>query len=270
MVKVGKMMWKMMVKANCSRERMRASKSMGSVLEPMSASCPQSFRSFGRSCRREFRMTGGPALRKLLFEPQVVMLLGPVVIDLAGAHGLERALHSKRADIDVTEDQGDEQDGDDAVHDLRDLHSGDVGDVEREQQQKARCGNQRAGTERAPEHQLFAGVEPARRSVPRLDEAAALLEPFNVDLVGDVVLDKDHDDQREAEHERKGHEIVRVFGGLRERAEGIRSDQWQQQPLSEGDVQPGNPENAERGRRQPVGEPLERIETRYFASGSSG
>jgi hypothetical protein len=32
----------------------------------------------------------------------------------------------------VTEDQGDEQDGKDAVHHLRDLHVGNVGDVERE------------------------------------------------------------------------------------------------------------------------------------------
>ena len=65
------------------------------------------------------------------------MFLGPVVIDVAGPHGFERALHSQRSDIDVTEDQRDEQHGDDRVHHLRDLHSGDVGDIEREQQQKA-------------------------------------------------------------------------------------------------------------------------------------
>ena len=49
------------------------------------------------------------AFGKLIFEPQIVMFFGPVEVDLAGPHGLERALHSKRADIDVTEDQGDEQ-----------------------------------------------------------------------------------------------------------------------------------------------------------------
>ena len=65
------------------------------------------------------------------------MLLGPVRIDLAGPHGLEGALHSERADVNVTEDQRDEQHGDDGVHDLRDLHPEDVGDVEREQQQIA-------------------------------------------------------------------------------------------------------------------------------------
>jgi len=65
------------------------------------------------------------------------MFLGPVEIDVAGPHGLERALHSKGADIDVTKDQGDEQDGDNAVHYLRDLHSEDIGEIEGEQQQKA-------------------------------------------------------------------------------------------------------------------------------------
>ena len=37
------------------------------------------------------------------------MFLGPVEIDFAGPHRFERALHSEGADIDVTEDQGDEQ-----------------------------------------------------------------------------------------------------------------------------------------------------------------
>src|SRR5262249_27062336 len=53
-----------------------------------------------------------PVLRKQVFEPEIVMLLRPVVIHLASPHRLERALHSERADIDVTWDQGDEQHGD--------------------------------------------------------------------------------------------------------------------------------------------------------------
>jgi hypothetical protein len=40
---------------------------------------------------------------------------------------------------------------DDGVRHLRDLHSGDVGDVEREQQQIAGYGNQQARAEGAPE-----------------------------------------------------------------------------------------------------------------------
>src|SRR5260370_37023700 len=142
------------------------------------------------------------------------MFLGPVEIDFAGPHGLERALHSKRADIDVTKDQGDKQDGDDAVHHLHDLHPGDVGDVEREQEQIAGDGYRGAGAEGTPEHQLFAGVEPARRIVLRSDETAARFEPLNVDLVGDVALDDDYDDQHEAEHERETPEIDPLLGNL--------------------------------------------------------
>src|SRR5262245_13717551 len=196
------------------------------------------------------------------------MFLCPIVINLAGPHRLERALHSERADIDVTEDQGDEQHRDDGVHHLRDLHSGDVRDVEREQQQIAGYGNQDARAERTPEHQLFASVEPARRSMPRLDESTALSEPLNVGLIRGVVLDEDRDDQDETDEECEAREIVHILGGLRECAEGVVADRWQQQVLSEGDVQPGNPENDERHRGKPMREPLDCLEARHLASRS--
>ena len=127
----------------------------------------------------------------------------------------------------MTEDQGDEQHGDDGVHDLRDLHSGDVGDVERKQQQKAGYRNQDARAERAPEHQLLAGIEPARRSVLRFDESAALPEPFDVGSVGDIVLYEDRDDQQETDHERKAREIVHIFRRFRDEAERVVADQRQ-------------------------------------------
>src|SRR6478735_12085131 len=154
------------------------------------------------------------------------MFLGPVEIDFAGPHRLERALHSEGADIDVTEDQRDEQDRDYAVHDLRDLHSGDVGDVEWEQQQKAGERNRGTGAEDAPEHHLLSGIEPARRRVFRCDESTALPEPFNIDFVRNVVFQPEYRNQYDADHEWKTREVVRVFGGLRERAEGVRTDQW--------------------------------------------
>ena len=65
------------------------------------------------------------------------MLLRPVEIDLAGSHGLERTFHAERADVDMSEDHGDEEDGDDSMHNLRDLHSEDVSHVERKEQQIA-------------------------------------------------------------------------------------------------------------------------------------
>src|ERR1700676_3249850 len=88
---------------------------------------------FGR-CRRGLSLL--VLLCKLLSKPEIVMLLRPVEIDFAAAHGFERPLHSERADIDVTQDQRDEQNRDDGMHALSELHIGDVGFVKRKYQQK--------------------------------------------------------------------------------------------------------------------------------------
>ena len=65
------------------------------------------------------------------------MLLRPVDVDRAVPIASNGALHADGADIDVAEHGGDEQHRDDAVDDLRELHAGDVGAVEREHQQIA-------------------------------------------------------------------------------------------------------------------------------------
>ena len=127
---------------------------------------------------------------KLLGEPEIVMLLRPVEIDLAGAHGLERTLHPERADIDVGQDQGDEQNGHDGMGDLRELHVGDVGSVERKQQQKSRHGDRDAGNKGKPIDQLLAEIEASGRRMFVLDEAAALLEPVEVDLSEKIVPER--------------------------------------------------------------------------------
>ena len=46
---------------------------------------------------------------ELLFEPEVVMLLRPIEIHFAGAHGLESTFHPKRSDVDVRENDRYEQ-----------------------------------------------------------------------------------------------------------------------------------------------------------------
>src|SRR5258708_2551979 len=155
MVKAGKMMCQMMVKANCSRAMRTGSSSMRSTLERVHRS--RLLSSLGGSGWPGPR-GAGRVLCNLIVQPEIVMFLRPVVIDLAGPHRLERALQSERADIDVTEDQSDKQHGDHGVHRLRDLHSGDVGDVEREQQQIAGYRNRESRAKGAPEHQLFTGV----------------------------------------------------------------------------------------------------------------
>ena len=66
-----------------------------------------------------------------------MMLLGPVEIDASGPHGFECTFHPERADVDVTEDDRDEENGNHTMHDLGELHPSDVRHIEREQQQKS-------------------------------------------------------------------------------------------------------------------------------------
>src|SRR5438874_13314261 len=113
------------------------------------------------------------------FEPDVVMLLRPVEIDIAGRHGLEGALHAECADIDMSYDNRDEQNGDQGVHDLRELHARDISHVERKHQQISRDNDCYSGAKGKPKHQLLAGIETPRWRVLRFDEAATLLDPFD-------------------------------------------------------------------------------------------
>src|SRR5260370_14399129 len=89
-----------------------------------------------------------------------MMLLGQVEIDAAGTHGFERAFHSESADVDVAEDDRDEEDGKQTVHDLRELHSGNVRHVEREQQQISGYRYGGAATETEPENQVLSRRRP--------------------------------------------------------------------------------------------------------------
>src|SRR5580704_17418624 len=99
-----------------------------------------------------------------------MMLLGPVEIDAAGAHGFKHAFHPEGADVDVTEDDRDEENGNQAMHDLGELHSGNVRHVEREQQQISGYGHGCATTGSEPEDHFFSGVEAARLRALRADE----------------------------------------------------------------------------------------------------
>src|SRR3954471_6082004 len=110
------------------------------------------------------------------------MLFGPVEIDLSGGHGLERSFHSERADIDVSKDHGDEQNGHDGMYDLRKLHLGDGRPIKREQQQKPRYRDHDASHKGKPKDKLLPQVKASGRRVFRLDEAAALLDPLDVNL----------------------------------------------------------------------------------------
>ena len=61
-----------------------------------------------------------------------MVLLGPVEVDGAVPHRFEGALHPDCADIDVSQHGGDEQHCDGPVGHLGQLHTGDVGHVDKE------------------------------------------------------------------------------------------------------------------------------------------
>src|SRR6266403_984955 len=207
-------------------------------------------------------------LGQLLFEPEVVMLLRPVEIDLAGRHGLEGALHSECTAVDMTNDHRNKQNGDNGVYDLRDLHPRDIRHVERKHQKISRDNDGHCSAKGKPKHQLLAGIETPRRRVLRFDEAATLLDPIDVDLLRDVVLNPDRDNQYESDNERGADEIVRVLGDLRLAAERLGSDHWQQQDLAEYDVQAGQAEDHEGYGRQPMRETLEGVKAGHHLPGT--
>src|SRR5262245_26784153 len=123
------------------------------------------------------------------------MLPGPVQVDAARAHGLECTLRPQRADVDVPDDESDEEDRHDAVHDLGSLHAEDVRHIEWKHQDVAGYCDRRAGGKGEPEHQLLTGIEAAGCRMPRLDEAAALLEPLDVDPARNVISHPERPDE---------------------------------------------------------------------------
>src|ERR1700732_4679837 len=64
--------------------------------------------------------TGSPHL----LQPKCMVLLRPIQVYGSLGHGLECTLHAKGADIDMSEDDGDEEYGDDGAKNLGNLHSG--------------------------------------------------------------------------------------------------------------------------------------------------
>src|SRR5258708_780721 len=205
---------------------------------------------------------------ELLGEPEIVMLLCPVEIDLPGTHGLERALHPERADIDVSQDQRDEQDGHDGMHDLRELHLGDIGSIKRKQQQKSRHRDKDAGNKGKPIDEFLAQVKAARRGMFVLDEAAASVETFDINPLQKIILEKNHRDQDQARDKREAEEIVHILRSFRDIRERIRADDRQKQNLAEGDVETGQPQDDEGYRGQPMRKPLKRPEPQNLLAGA--
>ena len=85
------------------------------------------------------------------------------------------------------------------VNHLGKLHAGDVGRIEREHQQIAGDGDSVAADHDDPVDHLLAGVEAIGRRMVVADDAAAALEPFDVDLVRDIAGDPHQEDAEHAD-----------------------------------------------------------------------
>src|SRR5882724_1830183 len=171
-------------------------------------------------------------------DPERVMLFGPVEIHLTRSHRIERALHPDGADVDVSQHGGDEEHGDHGMDHGPELQHRDVGRKVWEQQEPAGHRHQRSADDHDPENAFLAGVEaPGWRMLAFGQDATALLEPLQIDLAGNVILDPDQEHDDEAEHERERQIVMGVFGVGRHGRESFRTEQRQNQDTTEADVQ---------------------------------
>ena len=117
-----------------------------------------------------------------------------------------------------------------------------------------------------PVDRLLAGIEAPRRRMIVADDAAAFLDPPEVDSGREVPRDPHQEHQHHAEREREAQVVVRVLRPLRPGRERLRPEQRRQQLPAEGDVETREGEHDEAARRHPVHEALERIEAHQRAA----
>jgi len=132
-----------------------------------------------------------------------MVFLGPVEIDGAGPHGFKRTFHAHGTDIDVPDHGGDEQHSDDSMRDLGGLHTGDVRAIKGKHQHVATGRYSSAAENDDPVNHLLPGVEPVGRRVIMTDNAAAALQPFHIDPIGDISCDPHEKNQEHADCERE-------------------------------------------------------------------
>src|SRR5262245_29579720 len=212
---------------------------------------------FGRLHSPSRRLCAGISGAEFPLGPQVVVLLCPIDVDRAIPHRLERAFHPDGADIDVGDHGGNEQQRHDAVDDLGQLHVRDVSAVEREHQEIAAYCHRGAAEHHDPIDHLLTRIKTIGRRMLVADHAAAFLQPFDIDPVRNVPGYPHQEDYKHADREREAQVVVGVFRPLRPGGERLRPDEGQQQRFAERDVESGNGEDDEAGRRHPVHEALE-------------
>src|ERR1041385_7847241 len=168
-------------------------------------------RSFRRSNSRLLLALVRSCSRLFLFKPQTMVFPGPVEIDGAGAHRLKGTFHAYGTNIDVSDHGGDEQNGDDSMGDLGSLHVGNVCAIEGEHQHIATDRYRSAAENDDPVNHLLPGVEAVGRRVIMPDNAAAALQPFHIDPIGDIPCDPHDKNQEHSDREREAEIVMGIF-----------------------------------------------------------
>ena len=135
-----------------------------------------------------------------------MVLLGPVQIHLARAHGIKSAIHADRPDIDMRQDRRDHQHRQQAMDDVAKLHPFHPGEEEGEDQQIARNRHCRAAQHGDPEDHLLPTIEAASFGMLMADQPATRLEPGDVACIRDIILNPDQQHDHEAQREGEGQE----------------------------------------------------------------
>src|SRR5258706_7931740 len=194
--------------------------------------------------------------------PERVVLARPLLVDVAVAHAAVGAFHADRADIDMAERSGDEQQRRDRVDHVRLLHHlaplVPVGEVE---DQAGHAHDRAQDHEAAPEPRLPAPLEPRRVLL------AERGEPLDVARVRHVVLHVDQEHHHDREDEERSHEVVDVLRHDQEPRETFGTEPRQDEGLAPEDGHPREREEHEADGRGPVRYALDRVEALDQAPG---
>ena len=183
--------------------------------------------------------------------PEIVMLLAPVLVDVACLHALQRSLHADGANVDVPDGHGHEEDRRHAVADVGQLHvsPGEVVHARDDRVQHPSGGRHHQAENRhaKPEPELLATVETMARALPTAHK------PFEVLGRGDVVLHVEHKEDHHADGEDRSNDVVHVLQEPSQRAIGVPTQDGQQEVLAPEQNDAGHSQYDESDGHGPVG-----------------
>ena len=145
------------------------------------------------------------------------MVPRPALVDIAIAHRPIGVDHADRAEVDVDQCQRNRNVRGHHVHDVRGLHRvARLIEVREYEHQSADEEDGREDDQDDPEHDLLAGVEPARRMLVALEISLEVQEPLDVVGADAIVADETEGQERDGDDQDRTDEVVQVLGQYRE------------------------------------------------------